>query len=59
MSDLGGDEARQRNDHSLALGGEGPGILQRELSVLDDLRELGEKILLVHFSYPFDDALAS
>ncbi|HEV3410338.1 MAG TPA: hypothetical protein VG095_08590, partial [Chthoniobacterales bacterium] len=45
---LGADEARKGDDHSLALGDETLGILQRELRLFDDLVQLGDEILLVH-----------
>jgi hypothetical protein len=49
MRHLGGNEARERDDEPLALAGEAPGILQRELRLLDDLVELCDYVVLVHF----------
>jgi predicted solute-binding protein len=37
MGHLGADEARERDDHLLAFGGEALRILQGELRLLDDL----------------------
>jgi hypothetical protein len=48
VRNLGGQEARQRNDQLLALADETFRILQSELGLFDDLVQLDEEILRVH-----------
>src|SRR5580765_2212039 len=56
MRHLGGNEARECDDEPLALAGEALGILQRELCLLDDLVELCDYVVLVHFPTRCEDA---
>ena len=56
MRHFGRDEAGEGDDHLLPLGGEAPGILQRELRLLDDLVQLCDEVVLVHFPTRCEDA---
>jgi hypothetical protein len=49
MRHLCANESRERDDESLPLAGEAFRILQCELRLLDDLVQLRDYVVLVHF----------
>jgi hypothetical protein len=56
MRHLGGNEARESDDESLPLARQAAGILQCELRLLDDLIQLRDDVVLVHFPTRCKDA---